>query len=168
MKYCDSQTAITAALTSSLIAAYCAFRSSSGTSTRAAVTLTSLTVRLLNFMTAPPIGSIACVARRVVLAVRIDAQRQLHPALAYPAPEPRRIAEHHGIGRHVPRHDGPCADEGILAESGAADDRRVRAYRRSSLDERIPILVLALDVAAGIDDVREHHRRTAENVVLEH
>ena len=49
----------------------------------------------------------------------------------------------------------------------AADDRRVRADRRAAPHERPPVLVLARDVAARIDDVREHHRRPAEHVVLE-
>ena len=49
----------------------------------------------------------------------------------------------------------------------AADDRRVGADRRAAPHQRATILVLARHVAARIHHVGEHHRRSAEHIVLE-
>ena len=49
-----------------------------------------------------------------------------------------------------------------------ADHGGVGANGRAAAHERPPELLLARHVTPGIDHVREHHRRAAEDVVFEH
>src|SRR5690348_7138037 len=88
-------------------------------------------------------------------------------ALAHPAHAPGRYAHHQAVGRHIRRHHGARADEGVLAEGGAADDRGVRADRGAPPHPGLPVLVLPGHVAPRVEHVGEHARRPAEHIVLE-
>src|SRR6476646_10070670 len=89
-------------------------------------------------------------------------------ALSHPAHAASRHAHHQRVSGDVLRDDAAGADERVLLESHPADDRGVGADRRAFADEGAPVLLLARDVTAWIDDVGKHHRRPAEDVVLEH
>src|SRR5438105_2449881 len=86
---------------------------------------------------------------------------------AHPAHAPRRHADHQRVILDVMRDDGAGADERILTERDAADDRRVCADAGSTPHACCAVFVLSRDVAPRIDDVGEHHRRSAEHVVLQ-
>src|SRR5947208_11620650 len=165
----DSITAWTAGRTSSLIAPYCATRSSSGT-----FTMSVSARRATKLSDAAGLGNRAQVSVHLLVAgatpgARRLARRQREPlaALAHPADAAGRHAHHERVGRDVGGHDGARADERVFAERDAAHDRRVRTDGRASLHERGAILVLARHVAARVHHVREHAGRPAEHVVLE-
>src|SRR5262245_1183012 len=96
-----------------------------------------------------------------------EAHFEAHATIARPSAQPARVAIDDGVVRHVARDHGARADEAVLAERHAADDGGVGTDRCAAAHERLLVLLLALDVAARVDHVGEHHRRTAEHVVLE-
>src|SRR5882762_7056056 len=155
MNCCVSMTFIIAGSTSCLIVAYWATRSSIGT-----------------LMTHPPAherpwfdGVCRLTPRRWPRTHRT--RMQPLTALAHPADASRRHADHEAIGRHVGRHDGARADEGIFAQRDAAHDGGVRANGAAALHERAPVLVLARYMAARIHDVGEDAGGTTEDVVFQ-
>src|SRR6476620_11151375 len=93
--------------------------------------------------------------------------REAFPALAHPPDPAGGDAGHQGVRQDVLGHHGSGADEGVFAERDSADDRRVGADRRPAPDQRAAILVFARNVASRVHHVGEHHRRPAEDVVLE-
>src|SRR5260370_1280376 len=91
---------------------------------------------------------------------------QATPCLAWASAA--SAASNRGTGGPMrPCRDAAGAEEGVLAEGHAADDRGVGADRAAALHEGRPVLVAARDVAARIEDVREHAGGSAEHVVLE-
>src|SRR5690606_9286994 len=88
-------------------------------------------------------------------------------AAAHPAHLTSGRTEHQCVRAHAPRHHRARSNEGILAERHAADDRRIGADGRAPPHQRAAVLVLSRDGAAGIQDVREYHARTTEDVILE-
>ena len=95
------------------------------------------------------------------------AHRQLDAAVAGPAAQPRGVTVHRGVIRHIGGDDRARANEAIAPQGHAAHDRRVGANGSTTLDQRAPVLRLALDEGARIEHISEYHRRAAEHVVLE-
>ena len=89
------------------------------------------------------------------------------PMTAHPSDVPPRHADDEREIRNVAVDHGAGADERELADRDAAHDRAVGAERRAAPDDRVAVFALALDCAARVVDVGEHHARTAEDVVLE-
>lgn len=71
------------------------------------------------------------------------------------------------MGSNILGHHRPRADQRVSADPMAADDGRVRAYRRPALDHRAPVFVLSADVATRVDDIGKHHAGTAKHVVFQ-
>ena len=97
------------------------------------------------------------------------AHRQLVAAVAYPAANAGGVADKPSRSRARPcvtTAPAPTKEyrPSVLPHTMVA----LAPMRRAPLDERLSVLVLARNVAARVDDVGEHHRRTAEDVVLEH
>src|SRR6267143_6952676 len=165
----DSMTACRAGSTSSLIARYCATRSSNGTFT---VEESERAGR-----TSPDpagLGDGAEGAVRLFICRAASGARggpvhhhETLTALAHPADAAGRHAHHERIRRHVRGHDRTRADEGVLAERHAADDRRIRTDRHATLHECGAILMLARHVAPWVHHVGKHTRRPAEHIVLQ-
>src|SRR5688572_30769582 len=88
------------------------------------------------------------------------------PTLADPPDYPRRHASHERISRDVTRDDGAGSDEAELAQGIPAEDRRVRPDGRTTLHQRLAVLVLARDVTSRCGNVGKDHRWTKKDVVL--
>ena len=115
---------------------------------------------------------------RLDLAVAPAALRAEHDAVgvgvgkpvavaAHPAAASRRHADHQRVVGHIAAHHRAPGDERVAAEGRAAHDGRVRADGRAAAHHRPQILAVADDLRAGVDDVGEHARRPAEDVVLQ-
>src|SRR6266581_4203946 len=158
---CDSMTACTAGRTSSLMARYCATRSSNGT--------------FMVSLCSPPgrrqlaEGAVRLFIGRATRGAGGRAVRRQEPlaALAHPPYPARGHAHHERVRRHVGGHDGAGADERVLAERHPAHDRGIGADRAAAFHQRGAVLVLARHVAAGVEHVGEHAGRPAEHVILE-
>src|SRR5687768_6469569 len=109
-------------------------------------------------------GLAAGLACRAVVASEVEADA----APAHPAVNARGVSIDHRVVGHVARDHAAGADHAIAPERHPADDRGVGADRGAFPHQRLPVFVLALDVAPRVDHVREHHRGPAEDVVLEH
>ena len=93
---------------------------------------------------------------------------QAGAALAYPALYPARISVDERVIGHIARDDGACADKAIPAQGDAANDGSVRANACAALDQGCLIFFLAVDMAARVDDVCQHHGRPKKNIVFHH
>src|SRR5690606_39205416 len=136
-KCCDSHTSAMTASTSVRIAAYWAFRSSSGTFIKQGFS-SSGRPQHAGFV-AIPRG--AAAAGRFGTVGRSGRQTELLAARAAPAAQPRGVPVDDRVVWHIPGDDGTRADEGIAPERHAADHRRVRADRRAALHEGRAVLV---------------------------
>src|SRR6185503_9614610 len=103
------------------------------------------------------------LAASAVVAADLEADA----AITHPALHARRVAVDDRVVRDVARDDAAGSDHAVAPERHTADDRGVRADRRTAFHQRPAVLVLALDEAAWVDHVREHHRGPAEHVVFE-
>src|SRR5690606_37429684 len=86
---------------------------------------------------------------------------------AHPSDLPGGHAHHEGVGRHVGRHDGPGADEGVFPDGYAAHDRAVGAQRGPPFHQCRAVLGLAFDARPRVVAVGEDHARPAKDVVVE-
>ena len=90
----------------------------------------------------------------------------MHPALAHPAVQPRRVAVAQPVIRHVLRHHRARADEAVAAQRDPANDRGVRTDRCAALHQRALVLVLAVYMTARVEHVGKDHRWSQERVIL--
>src|SRR6266540_349678 len=111
--------------------------------------------------------SFGAVSRAALRACAVAAVGKTLSALAHPADALSRDAYYERVRRYVAGHHAARADEGIFSERHAADDRSVCSDRAAAPDEGFPVFGFPRHMTARIDDVGEHHRRTAENVVLD-
>ena len=105
-------------------------------------------------------------AARIAFA-RAGRLRQPLAAPAHPANAASRGTHHQSERRDIARDDRACADERVFTDRMAANDRGVGPDRSPSANQRSTVFVLPANSAAGIEDVRENHRRSTEHVVLE-
>src|SRR5437899_2269348 len=91
-------------------------------------------------------------------------ERQPLAALAHPSDPPSWHTDHERIRLDVGRDDRAGADEAVLVQRDAAEDGGVGTDRAAAAHKRRLVLVFAGDVAARIDAVGEHARRTTEYV----
>ncbi len=96
-------------------------------------------------------------------------QRQIQPLAepAHPADMAGWYASHQSIGFHVAIDDCSGGNKGVFADGCATDDRAVGAYRCSTFDQRVAILVFAIDRRTRIVNIGEDHARAAENVIFQ-
>ena len=92
---------------------------------------------------------------------------QLDATRAHPATAPGGNAQHERVSGDIPIHDGSGANERVLTDRDAANDRAIGAQSSAATNERLSVLVLANDGRARIVDIGKHHARTAENIVLQ-
>jgi len=93
--------------------------------------------------------------------------RQFFSAFAHPAGLPGRVADHQGVIGYVFCDNRPGGDEGVTADCSAADDGAVGPEGGAFFDEGGAHLVHLADFGAGVEDVREDHRRAAKDAVFE-
>src|SRR5213592_2338333 len=165
---CDSMTSWMAGRTSSLIARYCATRSRSGTFTLSASGTRDRSSDAVGLSHRPQ-GAVRLFVGGAADGTRglAGGDRQPFAALAHPSHAARRHAHHQRVRRDVGRHDRAGADERVLAERDAAQDRGVGADGAAPLHARGAVLVLARHVAPRVQHVGEHARRPAEHIVLQ-
>src|SRR5213596_2116308 len=165
---CDSMTSWMAGRTSSLIARYCATRSRSGTFTLSASGTRDRSSDAVGLSHRPQ-GAVRLFVGGAADGTRglAGGDRQPFAALAHPSHAARRHAHHQRVRRDVGRHDRAGADERVLAERDAAQDRGVGTDGAAPLHARGAVLVLARHVAPRVQHVGEHARRPAEHIVLQ-
>ncbi len=71
------------------------------------------------------------------------------------------------VGLHVLGYNRACSNERELSDCSAGDDRTIRAECCPAANEGWPVLVLTRHKTSGIYDVCKHHRRSAEDALLE-
>src|SRR5687767_1730670 len=109
----------------------------------------------------------ASTAGAVLGIAGAEAHFQAHATITCPAAQPAGVAVHDRVVGHVARDHRARSHEAVLPERHATHDGRVRSDRGAAPHQRLLVFGLALDVAARVDHVGEHHRRSAEHVVLE-
>jgi len=72
-----------------------------------------------------------------------------------------------GLVAGVLRHDGPRADEGILAYGVTGEGGAFCSQGGALLDKSRPHMIHLPDFGSGIVDVGEHHRRATEDAVCQ-
>ena len=92
---------------------------------------------------------------------------QFLPTLTHPTDLSSGVANHQGVVMDIFGHDGTCTDECVTADGMAADDSAVGAKGGAALDEGGTDLVHFADFCSWVVDVREDHRRPAEDAVFE-
>ena len=92
---------------------------------------------------------------------------QFISANACPSDLSGRVARHQGVIRHIFCHDCPGADEGVTADSMAADDRGVGPDGGTFFDKGGPHLVHLGYFRPWVEDVGEDHRGAAEDAVFD-
>src|SRR5262249_45060450 len=93
--------------------------------------------------------------------------RQANTAIANPAHALRWNANHQGVVGNIARDHCAGSNEAVPAQGRAANDGGIGPDRRALLHQCLAILILARDMTARIDDVREDHRRTAKDVIFQ-
>src|SRR5690348_11419494 len=86
---------------------------------------------------------------------------------AHPAHLPRRNPPDQSESRHVVRDHRTGGHKRVFTQYDATYDGRVRADGGTAFYHGVPVLILTFYFAARVDDVGEHHARTAEHVVFE-
>jgi hypothetical protein len=87
--------------------------------------------------------------------------------LRHPSDATRRHAGHERKVRYIARNDGAGADKRMPPDGHATHDGGVGPDARPTPHQRALILVLARHRATWIDDVGEHHGRSAEDIVFQ-
>src|SRR5579862_9079251 len=101
------------------------------------------------------------------LAILVQVEVKPLAVTAHPADLARGNSNHERKIRHVAVYDGARADECMLSDGDAANDRAVCPESRASSHERVAVLVLARDRGSRVVHIREHHAGSAEDIVLE-
>lgn len=93
---------------------------------------------------------------------------QLQTADTGPAFLPGRIAVDDGVRRNVSRDDRAGSDHGVVPDGNAAEDGRVRSETCSSADVRGAMILgpIPRKCRSGRQHIREHDRRSAEDVIF--
>src|SRR5688572_21788805 len=99
---------------------------------------------------------------------RLRALGQALATAAGPAALRGRVAGDERVGRDVVGHDRAGADEGVLTDLDATDDRRVGADGHAAGDARLLVAVLARVLGARSRHVGEDRARTDEDVIADH
>src|SRR5437773_538228 len=149
-----SRTSSMARRTSSRIVAYCAFRSTRGISCVAIAVMPSPSCL-------HPLGKV--LEPRVRVGVDADETCEIADVVLELH---RGIPRPHGSRRHRMAHDASRADERILADLDARQDRAVRADPRSSADDTA-LYAVEVGGALRVRIVREHHVRPEKDVVFD-
>jgi len=99
----------------------------------------------------------------------VGIELQALAGFADPADNAGGVADDEGVVGDVAGHDGARAYEGVAADAVSADDGAVGAERSAFAHAGLKVKGAAhLRIfAAGIDDVGEHHRGSAEHVIFE-
>src|SRR5438094_9073000 len=98
---------------------------------------------------------------------RPRARGEFHSALADPSRDACWISDGERVIGKIARDHGARTHERIAPDRAATHDGAVRAERGAALHDCLRILIFARHVAAWVDDVGEHHGRTAEHGVSE-
>src|SRR6266550_910321 len=149
-----SRTSSMARRTSSRIVAYCAFRSTRGISCVAIAVMPSPSYL-------HPLGKV--LEPRVRVGVDADETCKVADVVLELH---RGIPRPHGSRRHRMAHDAPRADERVLTDLDARQDRAVRADPRSSADDTA-LHAVEVGGALRVRIVREHHVRPEKDVVFD-
>lgn len=87
---------------------------------------------------------------------------------AHPAGLSSGVADNDGEGRHIVGDHRTGTDEGIFADVVAANNSGIGSDGSSAAYARDRIFIAAAYLAARVDDIGKHHRRTEENIILAH
>src|SRR5580700_9501284 len=86
---------------------------------------------------------------------------------AHPTLTARGHTQHQPIVGHVTDYYRPGADKSVPSDGGSANDGRVGADRGPAADQSPFVKMVPQDLRAGIVDVGEHARRSAEDIVFQ-